>query len=102
MTEIKDAYKQRGETKRATSERRKSQRCYVFHMKIQFNKLSEEQKEHLCMLFVEGKRLQNYYLSQEIFPKKEAIHQIQYLDKDYNLVDYDLKYLSSQMKQGGS
>ena len=57
MTEIKDNYKQRFESRKATSERRKSQRCSVFHLKIQFNKLSVQQKEHLTMLFIEGKRL---------------------------------------------
>ena len=42
-----------------TNARRKTQRCFVRKLKIQESKLNEVQREHLFMLFVEAKRIQN-------------------------------------------
>ncbi len=46
-----------------TKERRKSQTCKVFTVKIQSNKLNERQKESLKMLFVEAKWIKNEMIS---------------------------------------
>ena len=46
-----------------TKEKRKSQQCKVFDLKIQTNKLSNRQKEDLKMQFVESKWLYNDILN---------------------------------------
>ena len=43
------------DTQRATYEKRKSQVCRVFQIKIQSNKLTVNQREELKRLFVDGK-----------------------------------------------
>lgn len=43
-----------------TREKRKSQVCRVFKVKIQQNRLSKKQKEELKMIFVEAKWVRNY------------------------------------------
>ena len=55
-TSIKEAMK-------ATHEKRKSQVCRVFMLKVQKNKLSARQKEDFKMLFVEAKWLYNDILN---------------------------------------
>ena len=51
------------EAMKATHEKRKSQVCRVYMLKIQRNKLSARQKEDLKMLFVEAKWLYNDILN---------------------------------------
>ena len=51
------------ETLAQTREKRKSQQCKVFDLKIQTNKLSERQLEDLKMQFVESKWLYNDILN---------------------------------------
>lgn len=45
-----------------TREKRKSQVCRVFKVKIQQNRLSKKQKEELKMIFVEAKWVRNYII----------------------------------------
>lgn len=45
-----------------TREKRKSQVCHVFKVKIQQNRLSKRQKEELKMIFVEAKWVRNYII----------------------------------------
>ena len=91
-----------------TREKRKSQICRVYRVKIDFSHLNEAQKEHLKMLFVEAKWLYNDALT---FMKDHDINEydtkvvtVHGLDKDKNpvlrpSVTHDLQYISSQMKQ---
>ena len=85
-----------------TREKRQSQECRVFSLKIQNNKLNKIQKEQLKMLFVEAKWLKNdilnyfeqnnnfdYKIQKTIFKK----------NFDGELEEKEIKYLSSQMKQ---
>ena len=48
---------------KATKEKRKSQVCRVYMLKVQKNKLSTRQKEDFKMLFVEAKWLYNDILN---------------------------------------
>ena len=85
-----------------TREKRQSQECKVFSLKIQNNKLNKIQKEQLKMLFVEAKWLKNdilnyfeknnnfdYKIQKTIFKK----------NFDGELEEKEIKYLGSQMKQ---
>src|SRR5690606_35233476 len=91
------------ETLKLTRDKRKSQVCRVFKVKIQSSKLSEAQRASLKMMFVDGKRLFNSILN--------------FSQQGNNIDDYDLKrkdvdvfvqgnfeqkpltHISSQMKQ---
>ena len=96
------------EKSKETREKRKSQVCRVYRVKIDISHLNEAQKEHLKMLFVEAKWLYNDVLT---FIKDHDINEydtkvvtVHGLDKDRNLVlrpsvTHDLQYISSQMKQ---
>ena len=74
-----------------TREKRQSQECKVFSLKIQNNKLNKIQKEQLKMLFVEAKWLKNDILNygKTIFKK----------NFDGSSEEKEIKYLGSQMKQ---
>lgn len=87
----------------ATRERRKLQKCFVFSTKICYNKLNNQQKEQLQMLFVEAKRFYNdalYYLDinktlKEYNNKKTTI---QVKQKDGTIIEKELNYLTSSIK----
>lgn len=85
-----------------TREKRQSQVCKVFSIKIQNNKLNKIQKEQLKMLFVEAKWLKN-----DILNYFEQTDSLAYTIKkivnkrnfDGSLEEKELQHLGSQMKQ---
>ena len=85
-----------------TRQKRKSQVCRVYKVKIDESRLSAKQKEQLKMIFVEAKWITNEYIrwSEEnnLFdykPGKTVIKK----DKDMNDVEVSLNYISAQMIQ---
>ena len=91
------------EQSKQTREKRKSQVCRVYRVKIDISHLNEAQKLQLKMLFVEAKWLYNDALT---FMKGHNINDydtkaqtVNGLDKDRQAVTHELQYLSSQMKQ---
>lgn len=86
-----------------TREKRKSQLCRVFRVKIDLSHLNSQQKTHLKMLFVEAKWLYNFALSfmteHDINDFDTKINTVQCLNKDHQPVTHELLYLGSQMKQ---
>ena len=86
-----------------TREKRQSQECKVFSLKIQNNKLNKIQKEQLKMLFVEAKWLKNdilnYFEQKQNFdyPSKQSYITKKNLDGSFE--QKELIYLGSQMKQ---
>ena len=94
------------ETYAATMLKRTSQICRVFTCKVQYNHLNKHQCQQVKMMFVEAKWMYNYILNlsqdnnNDIFKLKYTdLNNITHLDKDKNIVNVSLKYLSSQMKQ---
>lgn len=87
-----------------TREKRKSQRCKVYSLKIQTNKLSKKQRETLKMMFVEGKWFWNYIVNftetNDIKDVDLKIKSVKHFDKDHNEIISDFNYLSSQQKLG--
>lgn len=87
-----------------TREKRKSQECKVYSLKIQTNKLSKKQKESLKMMFVEGKWFWNYIVNftetNDIKDVDLKIKSVKHFDKDHNEIISDFNYLSSQQKSG--
>ena len=86
-----------------TREKRKSQTCRVFLVKIDFSHLNEEEKTHLKMLFVEAKWLYNDALN---FTQNNNINDyntktktVSGFDQNKKSVTHTLNHLSSQMKQ---
>lgn len=85
---------------KATRERRKSQTCKVFELKVQYNKLSVTQREALFMLFVEAKWLYNDCLSSELDPwNYKPGTTVTVKNKDGEFEKRTLNHLGSQMKQ---
>ena len=88
---------------RQTREKRKSQICRVYRVKIDISHLNEAQRVHLKMLFVEAKWLYNDALTftheHDINDYDTSIRTVHGLDKDKQPVTHELKYLGSQMKQ---
>lgn len=98
--------KQIAQTMKATYEKRASQVCRVFTVKIQGNQLSKVQREQLKMIFVEAKWLKNAILAwtkenpeNKVWnydtKKKTIVHK----DKDMNDVEVELKYIPASVKQ---
>lgn len=87
-----------------TREKRKSQECKVYSLKIQTNKLSKKQKESLKMMFVEGKwfwnHIVNFTETNDLKDVNTKIKKVKHFDKDHNEVISDFNYLSSQQKLG--
>ena len=86
-----------------TREKRKSQVCRVYRVKIDISHLNEAQQTHLKMLFVEAKWLYNDILTfshdHDINDYDTTTHTVHGLDKDKQPVTHELEYLASQMKQ---
>ena len=78
------------EKDKQTREKRKSQVCHVYRVKIDISHLNEAQKEHLKMLFVEAKWLYNDALTfmkdHDISEYDTKIVTVHGLDKDKNPV----------------
>jgi putative transposase len=82
-----------------TREKRKSQECKVFNLKIDSSHLSKEKELYLKRLFLEGKWYYNYILSSEdIFKFNEKQIKITVLNKDLEKEERDIKYLTAQMR----
>ena len=91
------------EQSKQTKQKRKSQVCRVYRVKIDISHLNEEQKTRLKMLFVEAKWLYNDILTfmndhdiNDYDSKTIIVHG---LDKDRQPVTHELQYISSQMRQ---
>ena len=88
-------------TRHETKERRLSQICKVYKLKIDKSHLSLDKLDHLNKLFLEAKWLYNDILSQEsIFNYNTKSKQVVVLNKDREKEVRDLDILSSQMRQG--
>ncbi len=83
-----------------TREKRKSQDCRTFEIKVDKSHLSRVRKEHLDSLFLEAKWLYNYQLSQEdVFDFSYKLQEVEVLNKDREREARELVNLSVQMRQ---
>jgi putative transposase len=87
----------------ATLEKRSSQVCCVYKIKIDYSSLSKKQKEQLKMLFVEAKWLYNdilnYSKDSDIKSYDTKTNKINVLNKNKEIEQRELKFIGSQMKQ---
>jgi putative transposase len=84
---------------KATKAKRKNQMCRVYETKIDLSHLNHATQEHLNRLFLEGKWLRNYVISQKkIFGLDDKIYEVPVKVKDVFEIR-ELKCLSSQMRQ---
>jgi len=92
-----------GEQGRLTREKRKGQICREYRVKIDISHLTQAQRVHLKMLFVEAKWLYNDALTfmndHDINDYNTSIRTVHGLDKDKQPITHELEYLGSQMKQ---
>jgi len=87
------------ETKLKTKEKRKTQDCKVYELKIDKSKLSKHSLEHLKLLFLEGKWLYNSILSSpDIKTYDTKIKEVSIKVED-TFETRKLSHISSQMKQ---
>jgi len=87
------------ETLAKTREKRKTQKCKVFELKLDTSHFNSKTKETLKMMFVEAKWLYNYYLSQEdVFKIDTKINKVLHKDKNGNDIESDLRYLTAKYK----
>jgi putative transposase len=90
---------------KATRTRRSNQVCRVFEVKIDESSLSKRVKEHLKMLFVEAKWVQNDMIRWSNLSDDNKIWEyklgstVTKKNKDFEDETVSLKWLSSQMKQ---
>ena len=100
MTDREIKNQQIKDTLAKTREKRKTQRCLVFELKLDSSHFNLKTKEALKMMFVEAKWLYNFYLSQEdIFKIDSKINKVIRRDKDGNYVESELKFIPSKGKQ---
>ena len=86
-------------TLKATKERRQSQTCRTFEVKIDKSHLNTQSKEHLKLLFLEAKWLYNYILSHNrVFDMDYKLSAVPVKVKDTFEIR-KLTHLSAQMKQ---
>lgn len=88
-----------------TREKRQSQLCRVFTVKVDEKSLRSKQREQLKMLFVEAKRFYNHILNwseneeNDIFKfSRKDCKEVEVLDKNRNRVVLPLEYLTSSLK----
>ena len=92
-------YMSRKESRAKTKEKRKTQTCKVYEMKIDKSKLSKHSLHHLNMVFVEAKWLYNHVLTQrDIANADTTIKTVPVKVKD-EFQDREFKHISAQMKQ---
>lgn len=88
---------------KATREKRKSQICRVFKVKVDVSRLSAKQKEHLKMIFTEAKWLYNdilqYSENNDINTYNTKTKFVNVLNKNKEVETRELKYISARMKQ---
>jgi putative transposase len=95
-----DKNKQIKETLAKTREKRKTQKCMVFELKLDSKHFNLKTKETLKMMFIEAKWLYNFYLSQkDIFKIDTKIDKVIHKDKEGNDVESELKYITAKSKQ---
>ena len=89
---------------KATREKRKSQLCTVYELKINEKKLTSKQLTSLKMMFVEGKWFWNSIIS---FTENNNIKDfnikektVKHFDKNHNEIISEYKHLSQQSKDG--
>jgi len=88
------------ETLAKTREKRKTQKCKVFELKLDASHFNSKTKEALKMMFVEAKWLYNYYLSQEdVFKLDTKIEKITHKDKEGKDIEIILSYIPAKVKQ---
>jgi putative transposase len=88
-------------TRKATRLRRKDQSCKVYTCKFDFSHLTQRKKEYLNRLFLEAKWLRNHLLSQgNVFELSYKYNEVFILNQNKEKESRNIKYLSSQMKQG--
>lgn len=87
------------ESLRKTREKRLSQQCRVFKIKIDDSALSSAQQEALKMQFVEAKWISNEALGSPNLFEYVAGKKVTHKDKDGNDIVSEIKHLGSQMKQ---
>ena len=84
---------------RDTRERRKSQTCISYELKIDISNLSTNKINNLNRIFLEAKWFYNYILSEDdIYNQDYRINKVKIKVKDH-YEDRDILLLSSQMKQ---
>lgn len=88
-----------------TREKRKSQKCRVFELKVINSRLNKVQKETLKMFFIEAKWLYNNILREtengtDIFKYDYKNKKVVVLDKYRNPVEKELFFLPAQVRQG--
>lgn len=84
-----------------TREKRMSQECRVFELKLDKSHFSNKTKKDLQRLFLEAKWFYNFILSQEnAFDFNTKISEVQILNKDGIKEVRNLEVISSQIKQG--
>lgn len=86
----------------ATRLKRKNQQCKTFKFKVDKSHMRADQLERIKMMFVECKRLYNYILGTGNIPNPKDYKQykhITYLDKDRNIINYELSYIGSSIIQ---
>lgn len=82
--------------------KRKNQQCKTFRFKVDKSHMRADQLECIKMMFVECKRLYNYILGTGNIPNPKDYKQykhITYLDKDKNIINYELSYIGSSIIQ---
>jgi len=103
MAKTSDAKKEQIKaTRNATRERRKTQTCKCYTLKIVQNRLNKTQKEYLRKVFIEAKWFYNFLLSQEnIFESLELTKLKQVQIKTLNgFENRNIEVLSSQVRKG--
>jgi putative transposase len=83
-----------------TRQRRKTQECKVYELKLDTSHLSKEKLNNLKLLFLEAKWLYNHILSQNNLSNfNTKIDLVSVLDKDKKITIKELKTIGSQIKQ---
>lgn len=83
-----------------TREKRHSQICKVFELKIDDSHLNQKEREQLKMFFVEAKWLYNHILNQDdVFKYDYKTNPIQKKNKDGEMEDVILKFLPAKNRQ---
>ena len=88
---------------KATKERRKTQKCFVFSTKIDYRKLNKLQKEQLQMLFVEAKWVYNDIINHlqdnELSSWNDKKTSVMVKQTDGSFVENTLHYFKSSLMQ---
>ncbi len=82
-----------------TREKRKSQSCHTYQVKIDKSHFNELTSHTLKMMFLEAKWFYNYILTQDVFNFDYKTKEVQVKVKDHFEIR-KIQYLSAQMKQG--